>query len=385
MLLLLVFFLLILVSVLFGSKIKKLELSNPTFLKTTVQPSKPKSTSAPVSDSSTSAERISVVAENLEIPWGLVFLPDKSILFTERPGRVRFIDSSGNLRKEPVATISDVYANGEGGLLGIAVDPKFSENNFVYLYYSYKGDRGDMRNKVVRYVFDGKSLTGQKIIVDSIPGNSNHDGGRIKFGPDGYLYITTGDSQDPSLAQDKSSLAGKILRVDLDGNPAPDNPFNTLIYSYGHRNPQGLAWDEKGRLWATEHGRSGIQSGFDELNLIEPGKNYGWQIIQGDQKKDGMVTPVLHSGAMTTWAPAGMAHFNNSLFFGGLRGQGLYEAVINGSNVTLKKHFDGELGRIRDVILGPDNMLYVTTSNRDGRGLPKENDDKIFRVNPQKL
>jgi len=282
-------------------------------------------------------------------------------------------------------TISDINAAGEGGLLGIAVHPDFTHNKFVYFYYSFGRGSSDMRNRVVRFVFDGKNLTDRKTIVDNIPGNSNHDGGRIKFGPDGYLYITTGDSEEPSLSQNKASLAGKILRVDFDGNIPSDNPFGTFIYSYGHRNPQGLAWDEKGRLWSTEHGRSGVLSGLDELNLIEKGQNYGWPTIIGDKRKDGMVTPVLSSGATTTWAPAGMAYLNGSLYFGGLRGQGLYQAVINGNNVTLKKYFDGELGRIRDVVLGPDNMLYVTTSNRDGRGIPKQNDDKIYIINPSKL
>lgn len=376
--LVLLFFILTLITILFGNEIKKSAITTKfNSLKTTLQPPKPESTS--------STESISTVAENLEIPWGLVFLPDKSIMFTERPGRVRFIDSGGTLRQEPIVNISDVYAVGEGGLLGIAVHPNFSRNHFIYLYYSYRENGADMENKVVRYVFDGKKITDQKIIVDRIPGSSNHDGGRIKFGPDGYLYITTGDSQDPSLAQKVSSPAGKILRVTENGDPAPGNPFGTRIYSYGHRNPQGLAWDDRGRLWATEHGRSGVQSGLDELNLIESGKNYGWPTIQGEQKKEGMITPVLHSGATTTWAPAGMAYFNNSLFFGGLRGQGLYEAIINGANVTLRKHLDGEFGRIRDVVLGPDNLLYITTSNRDGRGFVRQKDDKIVRVNPAKL
>jgi glucose/arabinose dehydrogenase len=327
---------------------------------------------------------LTTLADNLEIPWGLGFLPDGSLLFTERPGRVRMITADGKLQPDPVMTIVGVNATGEGGLLGIAIHPQFANNKFVYLYASYTGDTGRMVNRVTRYTFDGTHLNDERVMIDGIPGSSNHDGGRIKFGPDGYLYITTGDSEAPSLAQDKSSLAGKILRLTGDGKPAPGNPFNSPVYSYGHRNPQGLAWDDQGRLWSTEHGRS-APTGYDELNLIEPGKNYGWPIIQGDEKKDGMVTPVINSGPTTTWAPAGAVFLNGSIFFGGLKGEGLYEVVINGPTVTLKKHFDHQLGRVRDVVLGPDGFFYITTSNRDGRGTPQPNDDKIYRVNPAKL
>lgn len=372
----LIFFLLTIISVLFGGKIRALDLKQ---LQITRQPS------SVISVKPTDQPRLSVIAENLEIPWALAFLPDGGILFTERPGRVRLIAANSQLQQEPVMTFSDVNPTGEGGLLGITIHPDFTANKFVYFYYSYGLGKSDMKNRVVRYVFDGQKLNDRKVIVDGIPGNSNHDGGRIKFGSDGYLYITTGDSEQPSLAQDKNALAGKILRVTGDGDPAPGNPFGSVIYSYGHRNPQGLAWDDKGRLWATEHGRSIPLSGLDELNIIESGKNYGWPTIQGDQKKDGMVTPVINSGATTTWAPAGAAYYNGSIFFGGLKGEGLYEAVITDGNVVLKKHFDKEFGRIRDVVLSPNNMLYITTSNRDGRGIPKANDDKIYRVNPAKL
>lgn len=363
--LVLVFFLLIFVSIFFGDQIKKIE--NP------VSPTPVRTSTIPAQDQPVQ----SVVAQDLEVPWGIAFLPDESMLVTERPGRVRLIDSQGILRPQPIATLSDVNATGEGGLLGIAVHPDFASNHFVYLYYTYSSSNDNTLNRVARYTFANNALTGQKILIDAIPGASNHDGGRIKFGPDGMLYITTGDSQEPSLAQNKSSLAGKILRLVDDGK--------VEVYSYGHRNPQGLAWDDGGQLWSTEHGRSGIASGLDELNRIELGKNYGWPEIEGNETRTGMVTPVLNSGATDTWAPSGVAFYNGSLFFGGLRGQGLYEAVINGSSVLLKKHFDGELGRIRDVVLGPDKMLYITTSNRDGRGSVRQNDDKILRVNPEKL
>ena len=324
--------------------------------------------------------RLSIVARNLEIPWALTFLPDKSILFTERPGRIRFIDANGNLNPSPIMTLSDVKEIGEGGLLGITIHPDFETNHFVYLYYTYSGNENQTLNRVARYKFENNSLSEQTIIVDRIPGAPNHNGGRIKFGTDGFLYITTGDAQNPSLSQNTNSLAGKILRVTDNGKPAPNNPFNNLTYSYGHRNPQGITWDEKGRLWEAEHGSSTL----DELNLIEIGKNYGWPEIRGDDKKQGMENPILHSGS-DTWAPSGAAYRNGSIFFAGLRGQALYEAVINGNGVTLKTHLKGELGRIREVVVGPDNMLYITTSNRDGRGIPDSEDDKIIRINPTKL
>ena len=326
-----------------------------------------------------------IIAEGLDTPWAIAFLPEGDILVTERPGRVRYIDKNGQLVSEPVGTLSQVKEIGEGGLMGITVHPDFSSNHFVYLYYTYGNSGKDTFNRLVRMKFENNKLSGEEIIVDNIPGNLNHNGGRIKFGPDNNLYITTGDAQDPSHAQDKSSLAGKILRVTDTGKPVLSNPFNNLAYSYGHRNPQGITWDKRGRLWSTEHGRSGIQSGLDELNIIEAGKNYGWPDIQGDQEQAGMVRPVSNSGPTTTWAPAGAAFVDDSLFFAGLRGKTLYEAIVQGDNVTIKEHFKGEFGRIREVITGPDGMLYITTSNKDGRGSPGSNDDRVIRVNPKKL
>jgi glucose/arabinose dehydrogenase len=324
---------------------------------------------------------LTTIAENLEVPWALAFLPDGSILVTERAGRVRIVHKDGNLSPNPVAKIEDVKQIGEGGLHGITLHPDFTNNHFVYVYYTYGQNIIGTQNRVVRFRYDQSTLIEKTIIVDMIPGALFHDGGRIKFGPDKMLYITTGDAQNPSLAQDINSLAGKILRVTDSGKPSLGNPFSNLVYSYGHRNPQGITWDSLGRLWATEHG----QSAKDELNLIDIGKNYGWPIIQGDEQKLGLETPILNSGA-DTWAPAGLAFINDSLFFAGLRGQALYETVIKNGQVTeLKTHFKGEFGRIREVIVGPDNMLYITTSNRDGRGNPNANDDKIIKVNPTKL
>ena len=336
---------------------------------------------------SSKAPRLSTVTSNLEVPWALVFLPDRSILFTERVGKVKFIDNKGNLNSSPVAVIDDVLIAGEGGLLGITIHPNFSKNHFLYLYYTYANNKGITLNRVARFKFEDNTLSEKTTIVDAIPGALFHNGGRIKFGPDGFLFITTGDSQNPSLAQNKDSLAGKILRVTDSGKPAPGNPYGTEIYSYGHRNPQGLTWDENDILWETEHGASAL----DELNIIEKGKNYGWPVIRGNQTQNGMETPLANSGS-DTWAPSAAAYLpprqaglNGSIFFAGLRGQALYEAVIYGHKVTLKEHLKGELGRIREVIIGPDNLLYITTSNRDGRGIPDNSDDKIIRVNPNKL
>ncbi len=322
-----------------------------------------------IKEATRTQENIEVIAQNLSIPWGITFLPDGSILVTERPGRVRMIDNQGNLLPSPIATISKVKHIGEGGLLGIAVHPDFENNNYVYLYYTYSSTENDTLNRIVRFKFENGKLTDETVLVDAIPGAVNHNGGRIKFGPDNFLYITTGDAQNPSLAQDKNSLAGKILRVTDEGK--------VEVYSYGHRNPQGLAFDNQGRLWATEHGPQAM----DELNLIEKGKNYGWPIIQGDQMREGMVSPVIQSGSTDTWAPAGAAFLDGSIFFGGLRGESLFE--YNLTDKSLKRYFQEEFGRIRAVVLGPDGYLYITTSNTDGRGNPKEGDDKLIKVIPK--
>lgn len=339
------------------------------------------------SSTPTSADiaKTTIIAENLDTPWGLVFLPDGNILVTERPGRVRIIEK-GVLSPTPVLSISTIKELGEGGLLGITLDPKFSDNHQVYLYYTYSSSGSTVYNKVVRMTYKDASLTDENVLVDDIPSSSNHDGGRIKFGPDGYLYVTTGDAENPSQAQNKSALNGKILRMTTDGKVPPGNPFGTFVYSYGHRNSQGLAWDSAGNLWATEHGRSSPLSGFDEINLVKSGLNYGWPVIQGDETKSGMETPSINSGPTTTWAPSGMAYLNGSLFFGGLKGQALYEAVLDGTKIKeLKTHLQNQFGRIRDVVVGPDTMLYITTSNEDGRGTPTAGDDKVIRINPTKL
>lgn len=332
-------------------------------------------------------ESIQIVAENLKIPWAVAFPPaspaggpDGDILVTERPGNLLKIG-----RDRSVIKIEGVRHIGEGGLLGLALHPKYEQNNWIYLYLT-TNEGGGLRNRVERYTLHDGTLSDRKLIIENIPGASVHDGGRLAFGSDGYLYIGTGDAGTSNLAQDRNSLAGKILRVTDEGETPDDNPFNNAVYSYGHRNVQGLAWDNDGRLWATEHGRSGILSGFDELNLIEKGKNYGWPVIQGDERRDGMVTPVINSGASDTWAPAGAAYVDGSIFFGGLRGEALFEAKLDGTKVSsLTKHFYKEYGRIREVILGPEDYLYITTSNIDGRGNARAGDDKLIRVDLERL
>jgi len=343
-------------------------------------------------------EAVNIVAQNLDTPWAIAFLPaspsqggpDTSILVTERKGTVLLIDKNGNISE--AGSLPAVREISEGGLLGIAVHSQFNINNFVYLYYTYSENNGNTLNRVVRMIFNNRKLSDEEIILDKIPGAANHDGGRIKFGPDGLLYIGTGDAQEPSQSQKTATLGGKILRITDEGEIPSGNKFNNPVFSYGHRNVQGLAWDENGNLWATEHGRSGIQSGLDEINLIENGNNFGWPEIQGDEGRSGMITPKKHSGS-DTWAPSGAAFLpagrqgvGNSLFFSGLRGQALYEAVIENNQVTeVKEHFKGQFGRIREVILGPDGMLYITTSNLDGRGSPNSGDDKIIRINTRAL
>jgi len=320
---------------------------------------------------------VTVLAKNLNVPWEVAFLPNGDFLVTERPGTLREVG-----KHERTITVNGVKANGEGGLLGLALDPDFAANNRLYLYET-TDTGGKLSNRVARYQLNDSGLTDEQVILAGIPAGSEHDGGRLKFGPDGDLYISTGETGNTDLAQDKNSLGGKILRIHADGSVPADNPLGNAVYSLGHRNVEGLAWDNLNRLWATEHGRSGLQSGLDEINLITKGANYGWPTIEGDQTAAGLVAPVVNSGPDETWAPAGMAYWDHSLWFGGLRGETLYEAKIDpNGRLSLVGHFRAQLGRIRAVDLGPDGDLYVTTSNTDGRGAPLPGDDKLIKINP---
>lgn len=317
-----------------------------------------------------------VVAESLIVPWDFVFLPDESILITQRDGTIvhRYPDSTTN-----TISVPGVHSRGEGGLLGIALHPLFNENTLLYLYITHENEDGSTVNRVTRFTYTDTVLHEPMHIVTGIPGARFHNGGRIRFGPDGYLYITTGDSTKPSLSQDTASLAGKILRVTADGDPAPGNPFSTQIYSYGHRNPQGLAWSLNGDLWSTEHGRSGIRSGLDELNRITPGVNYGWPVAQGSSHAP-FAEPILHSGD-ATWAPGGLVVIAERLVFGGLRGEALYEVSLDSTPPTITTHFHQQFGRIRTTKISPDGRsLYFTTSNRDGRGVAHPTDDRLIRI-----
>jgi aldose sugar dehydrogenase len=318
---------------------------------------------------------ITIVAENLEIPWDIAFTQDGDIIITERNGRLRLIDNNGQLVPEPVAALTNVYSEGEGGLLGLTLHPQFEVNRLIYIYHTYLSPENNILNRVVRYRFERDVLSDESVIIEGIPGARFHNGGRIRFGPDEHLYITTGDALDPQLSQDTNSLAGKILRIEPDGGVPRDNPFGNEVYSYGHRNPQGLAWDNEGNLWATEHGSTAL----DELNLIERGNNYGWPEIEGDSTREGMETPFLHSGN-NTWAPSGIALFNNSLLFTGLRGASLYQVRIIDGSPHLERHFQNTFGRLRAVEIGHDSNIYLITNNRDGRGNPQDNDDKIIRI-----
>ena len=322
---------------------------------------------------------LEVIAEGLTVPWEVLFLPDGEILVTERPGRVVLLPSG------QIFEVEAVSSTGEGGLLGAALHPDFASNNWLYLYQTTEDGLG-LKNKVVRYVLDEESLTLDRIIFDDIPGARFHDGGRIVFGPDGYLYVTVGDALDASEASNPGSLEGTLMRLTDEGEPALGNPFDTEVYSYGHRNAQGLAWDSDGNLWSSEHGRSVGGSGFDEINLITSGSDYGWPDSEGDSVAVGTVGPARHSTADVTWAPGGLAYLDGSLYMPGLRGEALYEAVLEGTDIVgWHEHLVGEYGRLRTVVVGPDDYIYLTTSNQDGRGEPVTSDDRLIRLNPKQF
>jgi glucose/arabinose dehydrogenase len=326
--------------------------------------------------------KVETVAEGLEIPWEIGFLPDGRALITERPGRVRLLLPDGKLSDKAVANV-DVVADGEGGLLGLAVDPDFETNSFVYLYRTT--ERG---NEVARYRLDGTRLREQATIVQDIPAGGVHDGGRIRFGPDKKLYVSTGEAGEGSRAQDPNSLGGKFLTLTPDAyRGAGGEP---QIYSTGHRNPQGFDWEPKaGRLVATEHGPSGGDGprGFDELNIVRQGGNYGWPEVYG-RDHGAFVAPVAvyeeaiaPSGGSFVTKPG--SEWTGDFIFGALVGEQMRRIRLRGNRVVINEPlFQGEYGRIRTVVEGPDGALYALTSNRDGRGSPRDGDDRLLRIVP---
>lgn len=352
---------------------------------------------SPAAMSAQPSLRVDPLLGGLEAPWAVAFAPDGRVFITERPGRIRIV-RGGRLEPQPWATLEVWQAppgRNEAGLLGLALDPEFAANGFVYIYHTYQAD-GTVWNRVVRMVDrEGRGVP-DRVILDRIPGAAVHDGGRILFGPDGLLYIGTGDAAQEDQAQAPGSLAGKILRITRDGGIPPDNPTaGSPVYSLGHRNVQGLAWHaQTRRLYATEHGPSGMpgvpgRCCRDELNLIEPGRNYGWPVVSGAAGDARFVDPIAHSGDLDTWAPGGLAHVTRgpwagSLVFAGLRSEVLYRVVLEGPDgrrvARIEPQLRGQLGRLRDAVEGPDGALYVTTSNRDGRGNPRPDDDRLFRL-----
>ena len=330
--------------------------------------------------------------EGLEAPWSLTFLSEERALVTERPGRVRLIDN-GRLTEEPFLTL-DVAPVGEGGLMGIEKHPEFPREPYIYVMYTHR--RGmNLVNRVERFVLRNGGAESDRIIIEGLPGSRYHDGGRIAFGPDGMLYVTIGENFQAARAQDLTILSGSILRVAPDGSIPEDNPFeDSPIWSYGHRNPQGLAWHpQTGDLFASEHGPSGEFGlrGHDIVNVIEKGKNYGWPREVGVGGLDEYEDPLVMWVPATP--PAGMTFWNGALYVATLRSEALMRIDVvpaEGSytvrsieGLFAEERYNGTYGRLRAAVEGPDGALYVLTSNRDGRGDPREGDDKILRITPR--
>ena len=360
------------------------------------------STSPSTSSSSTSSSlveadyRATTVVSGLRIPWEMRFMPDGRLLATEREGRVILADVGSGALTE-VGTL-EVLARGEGGLMGLALDPDFPQTPNIYVSYTHAQGGGDS-NRISRFTLTGvdtptPQLGSETVLVDGIPAGTNHNGSRLAFGPDGYLWATTGDSGDSDLAQQMDSLAGKVLRMTADGQPAPDNPFvdrpypYSLIYTLGHRNPQGLTFHpETGSAYVTEHG----PSDNDEVNRLQAGGNYGWPDLRGKANQPGFIDPII--AWSPTIAPAGalfysgelLAPLSGSLLFVTLKDQDLRVLVPTeaGDFVAVAEEeilFDEEFGRLRAIAQGPDEALYMGTSNFDGRGDPQEGDDRIIRI-----
>jgi glucose/arabinose dehydrogenase len=333
----------------------------------------PTPTASPTPSTSPAPKVIGTVADHLEVPWGIAFLPDGTALVTERDsGKV--LQVTGRSVHEVGQVSAQAHPGGESGLLGIAISPSYAENGRVLLYATTATD-----NRVLRATFRNGRLGQPQPILTGIPNGFIHDGGRMVFGPDKMLYVSTGEGGEPARAQDRGSLGGKILRITEDGRPAPGNPFaGSPIWTYGHRNVQGLAFDDQGNLWASEFG----QDRFDELNLIHKGHDYGWPVVEGGGDAGGMTDPQV------TWAtddasPSGLAFLDGRLWLGALKGERLWRVDVHGKKAGNEKaFFVGRYGRLRTVVAAPDGNLWVTTSNRDGRGDPVAQDDRILLVRP---
>lgn len=341
--------------------------------------SSPAASSSPPSSAATSPSApptrpkvIGTVARNLEVPWGIAFLPDATALVTERDSGSVFRVGDGLVRE--VGVVEQARPGGEAGLLGVAVSPAYDRDKQVFFYATTESD-----NRVLRTTFEGGRLGPLEPILTGIPKAGNHDGGRLLFGPDRMLYVSTGEAGQPDLAQDRASLGGKILRITPEGDPAPGNPVaDSPVWTWGHRNVQGLAFDADDNLWASEFG----QDAFDELNLIVRGRNYGWPEVEGKGGEPGFEDPQV------TWStdensPSGLAFLDGRLWLGALRGEQLWRVDVDGSKASAPGgFFVGDYGRVRTVVPAPDGNLWVTTSNRDGRGDPAGSDDRILLVRP---
>ena len=338
------------------------------------------------------SERVTAetVAEGLEVPWALTFTPDGRILVTERPGRIRVIQHD-QLLEQPMAVL-DVASVSEAGLMGIAVDPKFADNGNLFVCYTYRAGSGDLFNRIARLTESGGRAGDLQVILDQIPAARNHTGCRMRFGPDDKLYVTMGDAQSADNAQNLESLSGKILRLERDGSVPTDNLFpGSYVYSYGHRNPQGLDWHpETGDLFITEHG----PSRDDEINILAAGGNYGWPRVTGASSGTAYQDPILAftptialAGAAFYTGESLAASWDGDFIFANLKGSHLRRIGLKPpefrSVSSQQILFPEEFGRLRAVALGPDGYIYFSTSNRDGRGRPFPGDDKILRLIPE--